>query len=405
MKIAGIIAEYNPLHNGHAYHIRHVRQESGADYVVAVMSGSFVQRGEPAIADKWARAAWALEAGVDAVLELPTVFALSCAELFARGGVEILSRLGMLSHICFGSEVADIDILMRAAELLDDPPEEFTVSLKNHLALGMSYPRAQYAALGQLSLPEAMLTALSSPNGMLGIEYIRAIRKTGKPIRPVAIPRIGAGYGDAAFSGEFSSAQAIRETMRARGMKPILNAVPSYVFIGMNARVDGGMAPIWPENFSELVLYALRRLGPDNIADLPDVEEGLENIIYKASRAASSAEELFTLAKSKRYTMARLKRICMCALCGITKEDVDDALDGALYGRVLGFRKHAQPLIRAFKRYGTLPLVTRKADMDELDEKTRRILEIDINASDIHALGMPRIRLSGRDYTEKLIVF
>ena len=214
MRMAGVIAEYNPLHNGHVYHLERTRAQTGCDYVAVVMSGDYVQRGEPAVADKFTRASWALQSGADIVLELPAVYAAASAERFAAGGVRILAGTGVLTHLCFGSETPDVRQLQAAADALSQEPPAFRETLKEELSLGKSYPRARYDALARCGASETLLRVLSAPNSILGVEYIRFLRQYAPGAQPVAIGRIGAGYNDAALiEGRFSSATAIREAL------------------------------------------------------------------------------------------------------------------------------------------------------------------------------------------------
>lgn len=383
MRVAGIIAEYNPLHNGHVYHLQQARMASHSDYVIVVMSGDYVQRGEPAVADKYIRTQWALEAGADLVLELPAACALSSAERFAAGGVKILAGTGVLNSLCFGSETPDISSLEQAAQALSEEPPAFLQSFREQLSLGKSYPRARYDALEACGASPALLETLRSPNSILGMEYIRYLKKYAPEAQPVAIHRQGGGYNDTELTGAFSSATAIREAL-FKGDPQAMNGMPMYVAGRFQI---GGIRPISLAEAETLMLYALRRMSAIEIAELPDVQEGFENVLYRSARQAVSLEQLFSMLKSKRYTMARCKRIAMSALIGLTKSLSRSTMeDNALYLRVLGFKRNARPLLSAIGHKRTLPLLIRRADIENCPPAGQALIDLDMRAHDIYAL-------------------
>lgn len=392
MKICGIIAEYNPLHQGHEYHLSEARRQSGCDYLVAVMSGSFVQRGEPAAFDKWQRARWALAAGADAVFELPCVFSLQSAEGFARGGVRLLNSLGA-THLSFGSEEAELQKLEALLPLLEQDP----ALLQEQLQQGKTFARARTDALAQAGAQEATLALLRSPNAILALEYLRALRSCAPHIKPVPVLRRGDGYNEEALGGNFSSARAIRRAWASGNIAGAEGALPAFV------RQDLQLPPASLENLEQIFLYVLRNLSPAELAEIAGVEEGLENRFLQGARL-SSLEELLAHVKSKRYTLARLKRILCCAALGITKEQVRQANSLPPYKRLLGYRKEARPLLQIMSLDS--PLLCRKADFDALAEPFHSLLEIDFRASDLQALAFKdERRRTQRDFTEKIIAF
>lgn len=400
MRVAGIIAEYNPLHNGHVYHMERTREVTKCDYIIVVMSGDYVQRGEPAIADKYTRAQWALLAGADLVLELPTVCAISSAERFAAGGVRVLAGTGVLDCLCFGSETPDTEVLIKAAEALRDEPPAFRAALKEQLSLGKSYPRARYDALEACGAPKALLKALSTPNSILGMEYVRFLQQYAPQAQPVAIHRVGAGYNDTALSGTFSSATAIREALCSCN-ESAYEGMPMYV--GGYFKL-GDIRCVNLLDAEPLMLYALRMMSAEDMKSLPDVQEGFENVLYRASREAKSTAELLTVLKSKRYTLARCKRICACALLGIKKPLAHSVFEeDALYLRVLGFKRTARSLVSAIANKRTLPLIMRRADTVALPPSAQAILETDIRAHDVYAL-LAKQETPQRDFTVAPIV-
>lgn len=381
MRTAGIVAEYNPLHNGHVHHIEACREACKADYIIAVMSGDFVQRGEPAVTDKFTRAQWALSAGVDVVLELPTAYAVGSAERFSQGAVAVLAGTGVLNALCFGSEVESVPQLTEAAALLDDAPIQYQAALRQHLALGKSYPRARFDALQACGAPAEVLRVLQSPNAVLGMEYIRALRRFAPEAAAVPIPRIG--EHDADNSSGFQSAAAIREALLS-GVSALELDLPPCTAA---AFAFSNTPPVTLQDAEQLILYALRRMDGVALRALPDVQEGFENVILRAARQCGTLDELLTVLKSKRYTMARCKRILIAALLGIEQPLLEAAKpEDAAYLRVLAFKTSARPLLAAIQKRRTLPMLLRAADIKALTAPARALVELDVRAHDIYNL-------------------
>ncbi|MBO4563672.1 MAG: nucleotidyltransferase family protein [Clostridia bacterium] len=400
MRIAGITAEYNPFHNGHKYHIEETRRQTGADRIAVIMSGSFVQRGEPAFADKFVRAGWALDNGADVVLELPDVFSLSCAERFASGAVRILSGCGAADILSFGSETGDIEKLRKIAFAGEDRSK-----LEEALKEGKSYPRAVAESTGS-SL---------SPNDILALEYIKAASKCCPDAELFTVRREGGGYSDNELSGEFSSANAIRKALGrycdGSKMSPAVfdglnNAMPRSVLEGISALVREGKAPVDISGLSDLLLYRLRSMDTEELALLPEVAEGLENLIARECMNANDIGELLTAVKSKRYTMARIKRILMYALLGITAELQNAAaVDvSALYARVLGIRKGSSDVLDRLHSEATIPVIIKASDRETLPPLARRVERISALAHSIRAVGQPYEKSVREDSAYRLIV-
>lgn len=397
MSNVGIIAEYNPFHNGHAYHLKAAKELSGAKHAIAIMSGDFVQRGEPAMFDKHIRAKWALENGADMVLLLPAVFSLASAQAFASAGVGILCSTGIVDSIAFGSESGDITALRAAADAADNESDELKKLIKKHLDCGLSYPDALSRAWQQLMGSDALL---SSPNDILGIEYIRALNALDSSIFPIAVPRRGPGHDSTDFSEGFASASAIRSGISGGSMPD--GMVPEKVLNGMTLAMKAGSAPRTPESLSRETVYALRRMSKEQLASLPDVSEGLENTLYSACRQHGNIADVLSSAKSRRYTMARLKRICMCALLGIYGNPMDK-LDG-LYIRVLGVKKDALHLLSQLNEQAGLPVVTRYCDAEQLSPAQRSLFHTDMLASDISAMGTASPLPAKFDFSQPLLI-
>jgi predicted nucleotidyltransferase len=381
MRVVGIIAEYNPLHNGHVYHLERARSQSNADYCIVVLSGNFVQRGEAACTDKFSRAAWALRGGADLVLELPSLYAISPAERFAAGGVRTLSGTGVVTDLAFGCESPDLQTLYQISDIIVSEPPALQEAIKKHLALGKSFPRARFDALAEYGVPQNMLSAIAQPNNILAVEYLNSIRKYAETIEPLPIERVGTGYHSEEIAGEFASATAIRKAM-IEGRSDILNTMPN--FVGGPLLYDEQFI-IPQEALSEVMLYAIRRMTVTQIAELPDVGEGFENVLYRAVRQARTLGEFYELIKTKRYTLARCRRVAACALLGITKEQVKKIVfsrEGS-YLKVLGFHKKARPLLSEIAKNKTVPLILRNSDLDECPAFVRQNVETDMLSTDI----------------------
>ncbi len=393
----GIIVEYNPFHNGHLHHLHEAKRVSGAPFAIAVMSGNFLQRGEPAIADKWSRAAMAVNSGVDLVIELPAVFSVRSAQYFAAGGVQLLKRLGIVSHICFGAETADVARLQQAAQAL---AQNNTIdALRQEMKTGRTYAASLAAVLSANAGVDGQL--LQSPNNLLAIEYLRAIAKYAPDIIPLAVPRIGAGYHDQRITAAIASATAIRaHILQNSGLppgSPAHFAVPATCARQLNDLLASGKMPVTLASFSSIILAKLRSMSLAEIAALPDVAEGLHNKISDAALQATTAQELLRYIKSKRYTLTRLQRIMVHALIGTTRDKLlqFDQL-GPLYARVLAFNDNGRKLLKALESQAAIPVITKTAHY--LTSKQQRqsalsplqaMLAYDVAATDMYVLGFP----------------
>ncbi|MBP2654974.1 MAG: hypothetical protein H6Q73_2543 [Firmicutes bacterium] len=403
MKAVGIIAEYNPYHSGHNWHLKEARRLSGRNFSVAVMSGNFVQRGEPAIFDKWARAKMAVNSGVDLVLELPVVFAVRSAEYFAAGGIRLLNSLGIVSHVCFGAEHADINILSNLAAALNNT--QVINNLRQHLALGYSYAAAWGLALEEtLDIPREVV---SSPNNILAIEYLRAITKYAPTLTPISIARRQAGYHDPLITGALASATAIRKAIHDMN-NAAWTAVPPESARVIRAIMEQGQQPINLSHYEQIILAIIRQSPVNTLAVLPDISEGLENKLKTAALASGNIEELLTTLKVKRYSRTRLQRIIIQSLLGITKLTTQQFdITGPLYIRVLAFNNNGREMLRRISLTASLPIITKtthylnsnKRDYHPLSQ-LETMLAIDTAATDIYALGQanPAFKRGGTDF-------
>lgn len=400
MRVCGVVCEYNPFHRGHAMHLTAARVQSPADYVVCVMSGALTQRGAFARHDKWTRARMALCGGADLVLELPARFACASAQDFARGGVGLLAALGVVTHLSFGCEPEALGFLAPAMRILSREPPSFRAVMRRALQSGASFPRAKALALeaayaGETVTPEVpqgrpgMADALSLPNATLAVEYLLALPPE---ITPVPIRREGGGYHDEQF-GTIPSANAVRRALERGETKAALAAVPfPQLLAAAEARGDTHR----PDALDQALLYRLRSATPQELALVPGMDEGLEHRFLAAARECASREDLLARVKTRRYTYARLSRLCALALLGATRETYARC-PAPPYARVLGFRRDAAPLLRAIKRNGSIPLVTKAAAYDRGDP----LFALDLRAQDLWSLGCenPALRACGRDLT------
>lgn len=374
MRSIGIVAEYNPFHNGHAYLIKKAR-ESGAESVVAVMSGSFVQRGEPAIFDFETRVRAALACGADLVIQLPVVCSVSGAQRFARASTQLLDALGLLDTLVFGSECGDTKKIIETARLLDT--DEFSELLKKELAGGISFASARENALRTLSGECADIIA--SPNDILGVEYVSSLLKLQSKLQPFAIRREGVAHDGDNTNGEFASASRLRELLREGA--DISAFVPERA-----AEIYMKSEMLDMSGLERAILYKMRTATAREIALAPDVSEGIENRIVAAAKEACTLGELYSLAKTKRYSHARIRRIILNTFLGITEQL---ASCEPPYIRVAGFNENGAAILKKAAETARLPILTKTADIAELDEKAREIFTAECRAGDIAALCLP----------------
>ena len=384
MKIAGIIAEYNPFHNGHAWHIAQTRRLTGCDHVIVCMDGHFTQRGEPAIQSKWDRARAALQCGADAVFELPALFAIRPADAFARGGVGVLGGLGV-DVLSFGCETTDRSLLTGLAELHENEPKSVSDAIRRGLSEGKSHARAWGEAVSEYL--NIAVEALNSPNLILATEYIRAIHTLNLRMEVLPVSRRGDYHG--VELGEYASASALRAAFARGDTDAALACVPGPARIPPDA-----MHPM-----DDLLIYRLRGMGIEDIAALPDMAEGLEHRIYRLCRAESTREDLLTALKCKRYTHARLSRALTHAALGMTRAGVE-AHPWPTYARLLGLRRDADGLLGALKERATIPVVSDPARL-----RDDPVFQLECRATDFWALlhDEPRFRRSGREFTEGFV--
>ena len=407
-KVLGIIAEYNPFHNGHLYHLQKSLQVTGSSYSVAIVSGNFTQRGSTSLVDKWTKAEIALKNGIDLVLELPLLYSISSAENFAEGAIKILDSLKVVDYISFGSESGDISTLNMIADVLYKEPKAYKNILSHELSKGLSFPKArENALLMYLNDIRKFSNVLSSPNNILGIEYLKALKKYKSNIIPVTIERYNSNYHDTSYRGNVASATAIRNIVKNNGWDILRKVVPENTFSILLENIKVGHVVPDLSVFEKQIIYNLRKMSIQEIAQLPDVSEGLENAIKNAANSCNSVIEFLNIIKSKRYTNTRLQRILVYALLGITKKDIDLSKKAIPYIRVLGFNNKGKYLISEVARANPkLEIITSvKKYLDTSNNKNSRyMLEKDIWATNVYTIGYEYDSWNNLDYTHKLII-
>ncbi len=396
VKVVGLIAEYNPYHNGHQYMINACR-EQGATHIVAVMSGNFVQRGSVAIMDKRARARAALLGGVDLVIELPVPWAVSTAELFARGGVSALLGLGAIDTLAFGCETADKDLLIKAADAVCDIKVHELI--KDKLTGGVTYAAAREAAVLEL-YGEEIASVIRMPNNILAVEYIKAMRSLGANFDIMPIKRIGAEHDSLKENGDSRSASALR-IMLERGDETAFDFMPQSSIDEFKRLQKVGRAPVTIDDSERAILSRLRMLSVEDIKEAPDVSEGLENRIYNAIMSATSLEELYSIVKTKRYTHSRIRRIVTALYLGILPSD---ALHRVPYIRVLGFTEKGREVLKAAKDASSLPIIMKSSQTYELSDYAKHVFELECKATNLYNLATPRILPCGTELTDEVIM-
>lgn len=405
--VLGIVAEYNPFHNGHLYHITESIKQTGARYVVCVISGNFVQRGNTSIIDKWSKAKMALASGADLVIELPTVYSISSAENFAEGAIKILNSLKVVDTLSFGMETTDISTLNNIANVLYNEPKEYVSILSHELKKGNSYPKARENALMMyLNNIKRYANIMSGSNNILGIEYLKALKKTKSTMTPVGIKREKVLYNDEYMVDEFASATAIRKMLITGQLSDIRKVMPKSSYMILGEELKKGHYVIDISKFEKEIIYKLRMMSIDEIKNLPDVSEGLEYTLKNAAASCNTVEELINIVKSKRFTQTRIQRILLYALLDIDRKQMTISRKVDPYVRVLGFNKKGKELISQIARINPkLEIVTSvKKYMDTVTNKNlRQMLQKDITATNIYTLGYQTDSWSNLDYTNKII--
>ncbi len=381
MKITGLIAEYNPFHNGHQYHIEKARELTGADAIVVVMSGDFVQRGTPAIMPKHLRTQMALEAGADLVIELPVYFATGSAEIFAYGAVSLLNQLGCIDAICFGSECGDLQILKDLAEILSLEPKKYKEALGEHLRQGNSFPLARQKAMADYLGSNVADSILSEPNNILGIEYLKALRRLLSTMIPYTIPRISSHYHDIKLQETYSSASAIRNEIQNTEINiRALQEQMTPVELSLLRETHQKRYPVFANDFSLLLKYQLLSEDKASLMNYADVSEDLANRMINHRNQYVNFEQYCDLLKTKELTYSRISRALLHILLHIHKETNAKPE----YAHILGFHKTESDLFATLKKSTSIPLLSKLSATDTLSTRAQKMLDTDIFASNLY---------------------
>ncbi len=397
MKIGGIVAEYNPFHNGHRYQIEKSKELGELTHTVAVMSSNYVQRGETALLSKWARAEMAVQNGIDLVIELPTLWSTSYARRFAFGAVSLLDALGCVDMLSFGSESGNIDELIACKNAINS--DEVKERLKENLDFGLSFATARAEAMRTVC-GNRFFDILEGANNTLGIEYLNALDKLGSEIVPMTIRRRGAAHDSIIRNDNFASASEIRR-MIIEGNREWEMFVPQSVADIYNREAQNEQAPCLNSKLEFSILCCMRQLSAEEIGLSPDVSEGIEYRIHDAALKASSLEELYTLAKTKRYSHARIRRIVLHAFMGFIADDYQDTPP---YMHILAMNDGGKEILKEAKEKAKLPIITKASDFDELDDYGKHVFSLEDMCTDVFSLSSPAILPCGREKTTGIIV-
>ena len=411
-RVLGIIAEYNPFHNGHMYHLQKAKAQSGAQYCICVMSGNFVQRGNTSIVNKWKKAEMALLNGVDLVIELPTIYGVASAEGFSLGAIKLLNNLKIVDAISFGTETSDFAALNNISSIVNEEPMKYKSILNSELKKGLSFPKARENALMlYLNDNKRYDNILNTPNNILAIEYLKALKKIKSTIQPIPVKREKVYYNDNVIVDEFASATAIRKLLKNEEFSEIRKVVPKSTYQILKKETELGNVVLDLSRYEKEIIYNLRRMTVSEIAELPDVNEGLEHSLKNAANYSNDITNLINIVKTKRYTVTRIQRILICALLGITKRDVGMAKKAEPYIRVLGFNEKGKELISRINKQN--PKATVITSVKKFQDKNnnnknskiyKRLLDIDIFSTNVYTMACKSESLANLDYTKNMVI-
>ncbi len=396
MKVSAIIAEYNPFHNGHKYHIEQTKRLTDDSFVMVIMSGNFVQRGEPAIIEKRERAKMALSAGADLVVELPVPWATASAERFARGAVYIAAQAGIVDYLSFGCESEDIAVLEQIARILND--NVYSREIKDYYDAKMcSYAEARSSVVNTV-LGKDCTELMLKPNNILAIEYIRALQSFKSPIKPIGVTRQAVSHDSAIAQSGFTSAMNIRNLIKTG--REYESFVPATTYDILRTAQTDNRFPSLYSRLETAVLADLRRKTPADFANVPDIAEGIENRILEAAKSSINLNDVFDKVKTKRYAHARIRRIILSSFLNITQSDVSSLPP---YIRVLGLNDNGRQILKEMKSKYFFPIIMKYSDMKYLDNDAKNIFMKESVATDIYNLSLPVVRPCGTDMTDEII--
>lgn len=401
--VLGIIAEYNPFHNGHLYHLEEAKQRSGCNYSICVMTGNFAQRGGTSLINKWTKTEMALAGGIDLVLELPTIYSVSSAENFAEGAVKVLNTTGIVTNLAFGMESNDLSSLNNIANVLYQEPREYVTMLNHELSRGNSFPKARESAIMMyLNDIKRYANILSGSNNILAIEYLKALKKTKSDMMPLGVQRKKVFYNDDKIVDDFASASAIRKLVQLQQFDDIRRVMPRECYMLLREEMKRGNLVFDLRKYETIILYNLRKMTIRDIANIPDVSEGLEYSIKEAAENCNTIRDFIDMVKTKRYTQTRIQRILVYALLGIDRKMMDLSRKVIPYLRVLGCNDKGKELLSEIvRRDPKTNLVTsvKKFLDDRPSRQIQQMLAIDLFASDTYTLGYEYESRANLDYT------
>ncbi|MDP4153045.1 MAG: nucleotidyltransferase family protein [Bacillota bacterium] len=390
MKISAVICEYNPFHSGHAYHIQKTR-ENGATHIISLMSGNYVQRGDIAVFDKWTRAKLAVYGGADLVLELPTPYAMASAETFARGAVTLLNNLNCVDELSFGSEIGNLTMLKLIADLSETPV--LSKAIRGFLDEGASFPKAVSRAY-EKTMGHELSDVLNTPNNVLAVEYIKALKKIKSKIQPFTIQRIGSGHHDPIEKEGYVSASFMRDEIKGGRFDELRSYMTDRQFELLKNEIEAGRAPYLLEWMNKAILAKLRTMSDYDFQKLPDLSEGIEQRLMNFIKQCVSVEEICMSVKTKRYPLSRIRRLVISAFLGLSKKF---SIQSAPYARVLAMNNKGREILSSIK--SSIPILTKPADVNEMCMEAQMLFEFESHATDLYVLASPYIQRCGLEYT------